>query len=36
MEAKDLTTAEFEPLSPVAGVDALLIIRKLKQELKFD
>jgi hypothetical protein len=36
MEAKDLTTAEFEPLSPVAGVDALLIIRKLKEELKFN
>lgn len=36
MEAKDLTSAEFEPISPVAGVDALLIIRKFKQELKFD
>ena len=36
MEAKDLTTAEFEPLSPVAGVDALLIIRKFKDELKFN
>jgi tetratricopeptide (TPR) repeat protein len=36
MEAKDLTTAEFEPLSSVAGVDALLIIRKLKEELKFN
>ena len=36
MEAKDLTTAEFEPLSQVAGVDALLIIRKLKEELKFN
>jgi tetratricopeptide (TPR) repeat protein len=36
MEAKDLTTAEFAPLSPVAGVDALLIIRKFKEELKFN
>jgi hypothetical protein len=36
MEAKDLTTAEFLPLSPVAGVDALLIIRKFKDELKFN
>jgi len=36
MEAKDLTTAEFSPLSPVAGVDALLIIRKLQGELKFN
>ena len=36
MEAKDLTTAEFEPLSAVSGVDALLIIRKLKEELKFN
>jgi tetratricopeptide (TPR) repeat protein len=36
MEAKDMTTAEFAPLSPVAGVDALLIIRKFKEELKFN
>ena len=36
MEAKDLTTAEFAPLAPVAGVDALLIIRKFKDELKFN
>ena len=36
MEAKDLTTAEFEPISPVAGVDALLIIRKFQGELKFN
>jgi tetratricopeptide (TPR) repeat protein len=35
MEAKDLTTGEFAPLSPVPGVDALLIIRKMKEELKF-
>jgi len=36
MEAKDMTTGEFAPLSPVAGVDALLIIRKFKDELKFN
>jgi len=36
MEAKDLTTGEFAPLKPVSGVDALLIIRKLKEELKFN
>ena len=36
MEAKDITTGEFAPLSPVAGVDALLIIHKLKEELKFN
>lgn len=35
MEAKDFTTGEFAPLSPVPGVDALLIIRKFKEELKF-
>lgn len=36
MEAKNMTTGEFAPLSPVPGVDALLIIRKIKQELKFN
>ena len=36
MEAKDMTTGEFAPLAPVAGVDALLIIRKFKDELKFN
>ncbi len=35
MEAKDLTTGEFAPSSPVSGADALLIIRKLKDELRF-
>jgi hypothetical protein len=35
MEAKDLTSGEFAPLGPVPGVDALLIIRKIKEELKF-
>jgi tetratricopeptide (TPR) repeat protein len=36
MEAKDLTTGEFAPLGPVPGVDSLLIIRKVKEELKFN
>jgi hypothetical protein len=36
MEAKDLTTAEFAPLGSVPGVDALLIIKKIKEELKFN
>ena len=36
MEAKDLTTGEFAPLGPVPGVDALLIIKKIKEELKFN
>lgn len=35
MEAKDLTTGEFAPLDPVSGADALLVIRKLKDELRF-
>jgi len=34
MEAKDLSSGEFAPLGTVPGVDALLIIRKLKEELK--
>lgn len=36
MATKDVATGEFAPLKPVAGVDALLIIRKLKEELKFN
>ena len=36
MEARDMNTGEFAPLHPVPGVDALLIIRKIKQELKFN
>ena len=36
METKDKTTGEFAPLGPVAGVDALLTIRKVKDELKFN
>jgi hypothetical protein len=34
MEAQDLSSGEFAPLGTVPGVDALLIIRKLKEELK--
>lgn len=34
MEAVDLTSGEFAPLSTVPGVEALLIIRKIKEELK--
>ncbi|MRR15917.1 MAG: hypothetical protein EG826_05615 [Deltaproteobacteria bacterium] len=36
MQAKDMTTGEFAPVRSVAGVDALLIIRKMKEELKFN
>lgn len=36
MQAKDMTSGEFAPLNPVPGVDALLIIRKIKEELKFN
>ncbi len=35
MQAKDLTSGEFGAMGPVPGVDALLIIRKIKEELKF-
>lgn len=35
MEAMDLTTGEFAPMDPVSGADALLIIRKVKDELRF-
>jgi len=35
MEAKDLSTGEFAPNGTVSGADALLIIRKLKDELRF-
>lgn len=36
MEAKDFTTGEFAPIAPVSGADALLIIKKFKEELRFD
>lgn len=35
MEARDLSTGEFAPTGTVSGADALLIIRKLKDELRF-
>ncbi len=35
MEAKNFTSGEFAPLRPVSGVEALLVIRKFKEELKF-
>ena len=34
MEMRDLTSGEFGPLAPVAGADALLVIKKIKEELK--
>nr|HID59470.1 hypothetical protein [Desulfobacterales bacterium] len=34
MEANNLTTGEFDPLGPVSGADALLIIRKLRSEIE--
>ncbi len=36
MEARDFTTGEFAPLASVSGADALLVIKKIKEELKFD
>ena len=36
MEAKDIALGEFAPIKPMSGVDALLIIRKVKEELKFN
>ncbi|OPY87868.1 MAG: hypothetical protein A4E73_03521 [Syntrophaceae bacterium PtaU1.Bin231] len=35
MEVKDAGTGEFAPLNPVPGVDGLLVIRKMKEQLKF-
>lgn len=35
MRAKNLTTGEFSPLGAVSGVDALLIIRELRDELRY-
>jgi len=35
MEAKDMSTGEFAARGTVSGADALLIIRKLKDELRF-
>jgi Tfp pilus assembly protein PilF len=33
MEAKNVKTGEFAPLKPLSGVEALLIIRKLKEKI---
>ncbi len=35
MQAKTIATGEFAPLDTVSGVEALLIIKKFKEELKF-
>jgi tetratricopeptide (TPR) repeat protein len=35
MGAQNITTGEFVPMGPVGGADALLIIRKIREELKF-
>ena len=35
MRASDFTSGEFAPLSPVSGVDALLIIRNIGEELRY-
>lgn len=35
MQAKSLSAGEFAPLESVSGVEALLIIKKFKEELKF-
>jgi tetratricopeptide (TPR) repeat protein len=35
MEARDSVTGEFGPLRPVGGADALLAIRKIREELRF-
>ncbi len=35
MEAKDLAPGRFAPLSPVTGAEALLVIRKIRDELRY-
>jgi hypothetical protein len=35
MEARDMMSGAFLPLEPVAGADALLVIRKMKEELRY-
>jgi tetratricopeptide (TPR) repeat protein len=35
MKAKDMTTGEFAAMDTISGADALLVIRKLKDELRF-
>lgn len=36
MEAKNIKTGEFAPLKPLSGIEALLIIKKLKEVLKIN
>jgi tetratricopeptide (TPR) repeat protein len=35
MEAKDMVSGEFSPMGPVGGADALLVIRKMREELRY-
>ena len=35
MEAKNMISGAFMPLEPVGGADALLVIRKMREELRF-
>ena len=35
MQAKDLVSGEFRPQDPVSGAEALLVIRRFKEKLKF-
>ena len=35
MEVRDVTSGEFAPLAPVGGADALLVIRRVREELRF-
>jgi hypothetical protein len=35
MEARDLASGRFAPLSQVTGVDALFVIRKIRDELRY-
>jgi tetratricopeptide (TPR) repeat protein len=35
MEAKDMVSGAFFPLDPVGGADALLVIRKMREELRY-
>ena len=35
MEAKDMVSGAFSTLDPVSGADALLVIRKMREELRY-
>jgi tetratricopeptide (TPR) repeat protein len=35
MEVRDMTSGEFSPFAPVGGAEALLVIRKLRDELRY-